>query len=433
MDRRHWILGLLMGGVHFSFHLFIRLVPPLIPVLAVGLSLPLWRLGLLVSVYFTGSSVGLLPMGMLSDRYDRRAVLSIALGVVAGGYAVFAAGPTLDRWLPIVAIAGQALDGGYLVMVTGMFIAGAGTSAHVPVGVPLLTANTDAANRGRLLGLWGGASKLGDAATPAAVGVLILVLAWEEIVIGFAGLGLLLALGLYLALGVGDFDTSPPGESPDSEPPWRGDRRHYVYPVLVLMGYFAAYNVVVQGVVTFTPTFVTDVYGYTVDIGTLHIAPESFADFALSLLLIVAAISRFTGGILVDKFEGRTVLVGSLALATVALYTLAVTSLGPLALLIVLGMFGAGLWGNSPARDSLISDLTPDAREGRTFSYLWTASRVFGAITPVLIGLVADTVGIRVGFRYLAIATLVATGFSALLFSKRVYRSGSPEPGSGRQ
>ena len=196
--------------------------------------------------------------------------------------------------------------------------------------------------------------------------------------------------------------------------------------MLVLVGYFAGYNFVVQGVVTFTPTFVTDVYGYTLDLGVVRFAPESFADFALSVLLVAAAISRFVGGVLVDWFEGRSVLVGSLGLATVTLYGLSAANLGPLLLMVVLAVFGAGLWGNSPARDALISDLTPADREGRTFSYLWTASRVFAAISPVMIGLMADTVGIRTGFRYLAVAMLVATAFTALLFSNRVYVDTDP-------
>ncbi|MDX1748210.1 MAG: MFS transporter, partial [Halobacteriales archaeon] len=88
-DAHTGALALLVGTIHFSFHLFVRLVPPLIPVLAIALSLPLWKLGLLVSVYFVGSSVGLLPMGVLSDSYDRRLTLSAALAVVGIGYLLF--------------------------------------------------------------------------------------------------------------------------------------------------------------------------------------------------------------------------------------------------------------------------------------------------------------------------------------------------------
>lgn len=434
MDRQEWLLAALMGGIHFTFHLFVRLVPPLIPVLTVELGYPLWKLGLLVSAYFAGSSLGLLPVGVLSDRYDRRATLSGALAVVGAGYVLLAFAPSLGAGLPTTAVAGRALDGPFAVMCLAMLVSGLGTSAHVPVGVPLLTANADERVRGKVLGAWGGGSKLGDAAGPALVGVLILAAGWRPIVLGFGVLGAAAAVGLYLLLGASGFDTRPPAGRADAagtegaDAPWPADRRRYLYPMLALMGYFAAYNVVVQGAVTFVPTFVSEVYGYTLQLGGVRFAPESFADFALSTLLIAAAVGRFAGGALVDRYEHRTVLVCSLAVAGAAIWAVATLSLGPPALVAVLIVFGVGLWGNSPARDSLVSDLTPDEREGRTFSYLWTASRVFGALSPAAVGFLSGTVGLRRSFAYLAGATLVAALFVALLFDDRVYVGGPAPP-----
>lgn len=431
MDRSDWMLGALMGGIHFTFHLFMRLVPALIPLLAVSLSRSFYELGLLVSVFFVGSSIGLIPMGVLSDAYDRRWLLAGALGVVGVGYGLFALAPTLGADLAPVAVAGVDADGPYLVMVLGMGVAGLGTSAHVPVGVPLLTANASPERKGTLLGIWGGASKLGDAAGPAIVGVLILVVGWQPILLGFAGLGILAGVALFAVLGLGGFETAPAGgrddAADDADRGWPADRRRYLYPMGVLVAYFGAYSVVVQGVVTFTPTFVTDVYGFGLGLGGRSIAPESFADFVLSALLVAAAVSRFAGGVLTDRYEHRAVLVGSLAVAAVALGVVAVAELGALALVAVLVVFGMGLWGNSPARDSLISDLSPAAREGRTFSYLWTASRAFGALGPAAVGWLADTAGIRTGFAVLAVSTGVAAVVAALLFSERVYAAPTPE------
>ncbi|MFB6080937.1 MAG: MFS transporter [Haloferacaceae archaeon] len=427
MDRRHWGLAALMGGIHFTFHLFLRLIPPLIPVLAVVLGYPLWKLGLLVSGYFAGSSLFLLPMGVLSDRYDRRAVLSGALAVVGAGYVLLSFAPALGAGLPTTVVAGRHLDGPFAVMIAATLVSGAGTSAHVPVGVPLLTSNASDEARGRILGVWGGGSKLGDAAGPALVGVLVLAFGWRSILLGFGVLGLVGGALLFVVLGATDLDTRPPtdrtgGEGTGAaEESWPTDRRRYLYPLLALVGYFAAYNVVVQGAVTFVPTFVADVYGYTVTLGGLVVAPESFADFALSVLLVAAAGGRFAGGALVDRYEHRRVLCGSLAVAAVAVLAFAVLPLGPGALVAVLVVLGVCLWGNSPARDSLVSDLTPDGREGRTFSYLWTASRVFGALSPAAIGLLSETAGIRRSFSYLAAATVVAALFVALLFDDRVY------------
>lgn len=432
MDRKDWGLAALLGSIHFTFHLFIRLLPPLIPILTVALGYPLWKLGLLMSGYFAGSSLGLLPMGVLSDRYDRRLTLSTALSVVGAGYVLFVFAPGLGVGIPAQTIAGYTLDGPFLVMATAMVVSGLGSSAHVPVGVPLLTANVDTDNRGKVLGIWGGGSKLGDAAGPALIGLLILSLGWQPILLSFGVLGVIGGVVLFVTLTVSGIETRPATTQGEAETDRGGDamllsdRRRYLYPLVVLMGYFAAFNIAVQGTVTFVPTFITDVYGYTLQAGGTFFSPESFADFALSLLLVAAAISRFVGGVMVDRYEHRIVLFSSLLLAAAALFVFSVYPLGPISLLVVLVVFGVGLWGNSPARDSLISDMTPEEREGRTFSYLWTASRVFGALSPALIGFLAESTGIRRGFLYLAAATAVAALFVSLLFSDRIYVGGEP-------
>lgn len=134
--------------------------------------------------------------------------------------------------------------------------------------------------------------------------------------------------------------------------------------MLALLGYFAAYGTVVQGTVAFTPAFIADVYGYAMTLGGVRFGPESFANFALSILLVAAGLSRLLGGALVDRFEHRVVLLATLPVGAGALFSFSVLSLAPLALVVVLSLFGIGIWENSPARDSLISDITPAEREG---------------------------------------------------------------------
>lgn len=452
MNDSDWRLAVLMGGIHFTFHVLMRLIPALIPVLAVSLDYPLGKLGVLVSVSLVGSSIGLLPMGVLSDSHDRQAILSGALGVAGLGFVLFSGAHRLGAGFPAVDVLGTTLDGPYQVMCAAMFVVGLGLSAHVPVGIPFLTKNATPGARGRVLGAFGAGSKFGDAATPAAVGVLILAFGWSRILLLFGAFGVAGSLALFAILERSAFDTQPGGDAADgaseSGPTnpndasgdatsGRGaapanvaptgpdrllaDRRQYLYPMIALLGYFAAYSVVVQGTVAFTPAFIADTYGYTVGFGGVEFGPESFADFALAFLLVAAGASRLLGGALVDRYEGRVVLFWTLVIATGALYAFSTLSLGPVAILVVLSVFGIGIWGNSPARDSLISDITPADRQGRTFSYLFTASRLFGALSPAIIGFMAESAGLRQGFRYLAGATLVAALFVALLFSDRVY------------
>jgi MFS family permease len=101
---------------------------------------------------------------------------------------------------------------------------------------------------------------------------------------------------------------------------------------------------------------------------------------------------------------------------------LAMVDLSPLALAVVVVVLGAGLYGVNPARDALISDLSPPEYEGRIFGYLFTATSLVGAAFPTVIGYLLEVLGMRQGFLMLAIGTILASGCIALLYSDRIYR-----------
>ena len=70
---------------------------------------------------------------------------------------------------------------------------------------------------------------------------------------------------------------------------------------------------------------------------------------------------------------------------------------------------------------SLVSDISPPDREGRTFGYLWTGALIVSSASPVLVGYIGDTVGLRTAFAVLAVATIVSIAPIALLFSDRIW------------
>lgn len=426
--RREWAIALVLSVSHGAQHFFSRLVPPLIPILVVALALPLWKLGLLVSVYSLGSGLGQTPFGILSDRYDRRFILPPGLAILGFGYVIFGLAPTLGAPLADLSVAGYAFSGTFLVMVIAMGISGVGDSVTHPTGYPLISENVGAARKGRALGLWGSAAKLGDAAAPALVGVLILVLAWHEILFGLGLLGVAYAVVLFVVLRTGLVETRPPEHASrtaltedERVDVWSADRRVFIYPILAILLFFIARMVATKGVNTFVPAFIVDVYGYTLTAFGYTLAPESFANFYFSALLLTAAVVQLGTGALTDRSDHRKVLVGFLLVTTVALGLLSFVTLSPLPLLIVLLVVGAGLWGLNPARDALISEITPPEREGRTFGYLWTIAQVIGALSPVFIGYIAGITGIQDSFKWLAAATLAAAIAIGLLFSKQVY------------
>ena len=433
--KTEWTFTGVLSVAHASQHFFSRLIPPLIPIMAVQLELPLWKLGLLITVYSLGAGFGQTPMGILSDKYDRRFILAPGIGVLAGSYIIFGLAPYIGTAVPTLNGLGYTIEGPFLVMCLAMLIGGLGDSVTHPTGYPLLNENVSDARYGKSLGMWGSAAKFGDAGAPALIAVLILILLWNEILILLGAIGVVYAAVLFMILSKQEFETLPPehaSKQPDSEEldgdeesesvsVWTGDMRLFVYPMLAVLLFFTTRMIATKGVNTFVPAFITDVYGYSFTYLGLNLAPESFANFYFSLLLVTAGIVQLGTGAVTDLYDERKVLIGFLLVSTLALGALSMLTLGPVALLFVLLLVGGGLWGLNPARDALISDISPPEREGRTFGYLWTVTQLIGAMSPLFVGLIADMSGIQASFRWLAVATLLSALAVGLLFSKRVY------------
>jgi FSR family fosmidomycin resistance protein-like MFS transporter len=421
-----------LGSVHFAQHVF-RILPPLLPVLALSLGYPLWQLGALVSLYFAGSGFGQAPMGVLADRHDRRLIVPPSVAAMGVGYLVVAAAPRLtDPAAVALVVAGEPLTGGFLVMGAGSLVAGLGASAVHPCGYPLVVANAPPEREGRALGGWGSAAKLGDAAAPLAVAGLVLVAAWHEVFLLFGAVGLCYGAALAPALSAGVVDTRPGGQrSLDADDPADAvpaDRQDYVYPFVALLVFFVARAFSEKGLKSFLPTFLVTAYGYTLVVGEFTLPAESLADVYFTAVFLVAAVTTLVTGWLVDRYDPRAVLVAVFAAATGTLVVLATGRLSPVALLAVLAALGAANWGWVPARDAITSDVAPPAREGRTFGYLHTVSHLFSAVAPVGIGAVAGATSLRESFLVLAAAMVVAVAAVAALFSERVYRSPGADP-----
>jgi MFS family permease len=289
-------------------------------------------------------------------------------------------------------------------------------------------------------GTWGSAAKLGDAAAPMTIAVLVLVVSWSEVILIVGAVGVVYGLALLPILSWGAIETRPGDRrhgatdtatdelSPDardgSDVDGNGDRRRYVYPFLALLVFFVARAFSEKGLKAFLPTFIVTVYGYSLSVGDVHVPAESVADVYFTAVFLVAAVTTLVTGWLVDRFDPRTVLVAFFVAAAGTLVVLATGQLSPFGLLVVLVVLGASNWGWIPARDTIMGNITPPDREGRTFGYLHTVSHLFSAVAPVGIGLLAGASSLRRSFVVLAAAMLVAVAAIATLFSPRVYRPG---------
>lgn len=423
---------LVICSLHLIQHVFIRLLPPLIPILAVALEYPLWQLGLLISVFYVGSGLGQAPLGVFADRYDRGLLLSIGIAVAGGGYVLFVVAPmAFGGLVPDITLSGQTFTGRFVLMSMSMFVSGVGTAAVHPAGYPMITVNVADDNRGKVLGAFGSSAKVGDAVAPLGIGVLILVLSWTQIIVLFGLLGVAYGALLYSVLHTEEFQTAPrTGSKTDDTDGAMAplDKRSYLYPLLVVYLFFITKMFTSNGINTFVPAFIVAVYAYSLEVGGITFGAESVANFYFGILLISGASSQLLIGGLTDRYDTRWILLVGVSCGTVAVLGLSVLTLSPVALLVMMLLMGVCIWGISPARDSLISEIAPAHREGRTFGYFWTGVMLVSAAMPVLVGYLIEVLGMRRGFLTLAIGTALAAVIISLLFTARVYRVDQADP-----
>lgn len=427
LSAREVKFAFVISMAHLTQHFLMRLIPPLIPVMAVALEYPLWQLGVLVSLYSLGQGLAQAPLGVLSDRYDRLYLLPTGIVLGGAGYILFSMSPTLGASIPEVTVFGHAFEGGFLVMCLAMLVIGSGLAVVHPAGYPMITDNTKPENKGKVLGAFGSAAKFGDAAAPAIVGVLILVFVWDQILLMLGAVGVVIGVLLFFVLRSDEYETAPAAENndDDSETIWEADKRTYMYPLAVIYVFFVTKMFSGEGIKTFLPAFIVAVYAYSVDVGGVYLAPESVANFYFATLLVFAGAIQLGIGGLTDRIDTRLILLGGALMATVGFLLLALVDLGPVSLLVVLCMVGVGIYGLAPARDALISDISPPELEGRTFGYIWTAISLTATLMPPVVGYIIETQGMREGFLILTAGTALAALVITLLFFERVYLANS--------
>ena len=172
--------------------------------IAESLSLTLLQVGELGAVYAITYAVMTIPAGGLLDRYGARMILSAGVATVAAGALIF------------------SLADSAAVIITGQALMGIGGAFGYP-GLAYLTRYWfDIRHFGLVFGVAQTVAATANTLGQAAVGYLILVMAWQDIMLLEALIGLLLLVAFVLLVREPDDDqdkTSRPGMHP---PFWAG-------------------------------------------------------------------------------------------------------------------------------------------------------------------------------------------------------------------
>lgn len=351
--------GKMLSAVALGWFLSISLrmvYPALLPHLRGAYGLSLTTAGLLLTVLWVAYACGQLPGGILADWTGERLLL-ITSSLLAA------------TMLTLVVVAESAI---VLFLATAFF--GLGTALY---GVSRFTIldKIYPDQLGTATGVTMAAGDLGNSVMPPAAGFIAAAVAWQY---GFG-----FAVPLFLLAAVGLWATLP-RQNPIATSLHESSRLGDIFPTLsqpiVLRGtlLLVLWSVVMQAVIGFYPTYLTDMKGLSIQVATgLY---GSF--FALGVLMKPIAGQAY------DRVGVRVPLL--VLMSTAGLGLVALPFVGELWLLVLLTVLASSLLGFETI---VISDLTrrlPDGTQGTNLGALRTVYIALGALSPVLFGAVAD-------------------------------------------
>jgi MFS transporter, FSR family, fosmidomycin resistance protein len=321
--------------------------------------LPVWQsefglsyagLAVVRSLYYATMGGLQVPGDRLIARLTPRAALAVATFIAAAGFLVMA--------LPL----------GFPGLCAGLILAGIGSSVQHPRASLLVTDTYGAGSRGPL-GIYNFSGDLGKATFPAAVALLLTVIAWQSVVLAMAVVGMVVAVAL-LALLPGNASRAPAKDG--SARTGRGGRG---FGLLLTIG--ALDTATRMGYLLFLPFMLHDRGGN-----------EALVGVGLALLFIGGALGKAACGWLGQHLGVvRSVIVTEAATALLMIATLML----PLApMLIVLPFLGIVLNGTSSVLYGTVPDLAPRGDVGRGFALFYTAVIGAGGLSPIAYGAIAD-------------------------------------------
>jgi MFS transporter, FSR family, fosmidomycin resistance protein len=321
--------------------------------------LPIWQseFGLsyaglaVVRALYYGTMGGLqVPANRLLGNLNARAALALATFVAAAGYLV------------------MALPFGFMGLCAGLILAGIGSSIQHPRASVLVADTYGKASRGPL-GIYNFAGDLGKAGFPAAVALLLPIVAWQHVVGIMSFVGVAVAVALLALVPRRPFVAPAEVETAAKRPSGRG------FMLLLTIG--ALDTSTRMGYLLFLPFLLHSRGGSGAVVG-----------LGLALIFIGGALGKAACGWL-GQHLGVVWSVIATEAAT-ALLIVATLMLPLVPMLVVLPLLGTFLNGTSSVLYGTVPELAPKGDIGRGFALFYTGVIGAGGLSPIAYGVIAD-------------------------------------------
>lgn len=348
------------------------------------------------------------PSGVLADRFGSPTVITWGVAVTS------------------VAALALLLESPFVVLVLAMLVIGAGTGAHKTVAVQLL-ARTYPTRTGRALGFLDTFGTFGGVVAPIAVVLaasypLLVETGWRSLFFVTGIVGLLLGAAFVRLVPEQSSENTQSSTGEDASSPTPGLRQYVTLFRDLRFANFVFATILVSvtyhGLVAFAPLYLTDEAGLT----------TSTAGVLYSALFAASLVQLLTGEIS-DRVGTLPVIVAALGLASVAMAAfVGLTRIGSALFLgVALVAVGLGMHGFRPVRGSYLMTAVPDTIAGGSLGVVRTLSMGAGAVSPVVVGYLSETVGFRTTFWLLTGPIAGATVLCAYLLATEATRFRIPD------
>ncbi|MEB2836917.1 MAG: MFS transporter [Desulfurococcales archaeon] len=406
------------GLIAFSIMFSISIVGPLLSSLAEEEGIPLGgkpntSIGVIFALGGLALALAQAPLARAADRLGRRGfVLWGSVGVAASVLLIGYSRETAEALGLGFRVESLGWDASTVILAVARTLQGVAAAATWPVLLSIIASSTGGSRMGTAMGVFGASFGLGMALGPVIGPALAAA----------AGIHAPFLLSAALALASAAAALPLPRGVPGGALGARGSPRVSPMrdPLLLSLGLIAFTLLYAMGsLVVIYPRYMLDV---------LHMSMRQLA-LAMALASLTYALLQPVTGRLADLIDKRIpILVGHpLAGASVALAGLSHGTTSVYASMLLFGAAGATAF---PAATAMVGLIAPRGREG-AYTGVYNALLSLGVtVSPIAIGLIADTHGYPAAFSSVLPMVLAATLLFAVVAARR---KASPSRGQGPQ
>ncbi len=356
--------------LHMLNHVISGALPILYPDIMEEFNLSYSRLGILRSAATFAAGFPQLFVGILRRWFSGRILVGI--------------GNVINSIMNIAA----ALSRGFFQFFGLTVIAGIGSSAQHPVGASIVSAGTDPAERGKMLGLNQAIPSLAFTFTPLVAAYLLTQMGWRTALalLSLPALALSMVI-LFFIKGSKTIEATTRDALNFSKLREAMQDRNVLS--ISLLRSVMAFRL---GVRTFLPLYFIDILGFT----------SEQSSILYSILLFGGVLGPFFWGWLSDRLNRKPLIIGIMTASSFGYFMLNyITGYWSLAIL----LFIIGFLVQTVIVQSVLSDSVESTQLDQIFGLYFTIGFTIASFSSVIFGYIVEIFSFNLGFTYIAAVT----------------------------